>query len=77
MSKNIVREFQDDGWVFIYDEDTRFIGAHHKEGGKQSVCEIRHPYQGHDFGRALAYLLNTFSPPNTPCSRPETEPAAD
>lgn len=56
--KSVVAEFQKNGWEFIYDSDTRFIGVYHPRGGKQSICEIVHPFESDAFGYALAEFLN-------------------
>ena len=40
------------------------IGAYHKAGGRQSTCEISHPYEVDDFGIALAEFLNKPQEPS-------------
>lgn len=57
---NLAKEFLKQGWEFEYDPATRFVGANHPKGGKQSICEvvIKQPYARDEFGFALADFLN-------------------
>jgi hypothetical protein len=45
------------GWTFAYEPGTKFIGASHDRGGRQSIAEVVHPYQPHEFGEFLARAL--------------------
>lgn len=56
--KTELRKMLQDGWVISYEPDTRFIGASHPRGGRQSICEIRHPYHCHEIGREIADAIN-------------------
>ena len=53
-----VEEYRERGWVFHYDDDTRFVGASHPKGGKQSICELKNSLNNSDFGHAIAKYLN-------------------
>lgn len=57
-----VQEYRDNGWVFIYEPKTRFVGASHPHGGKQSICELRSGFADDDFGFAIAKYLNGIVP---------------
>lgn len=52
----------DAGWGFRWEPDTRFIGAYHPDGGKQSVLEVvkltRTDEEVDEIGQALADLFN-------------------
>lgn len=54
-------EWQTAGWSFDYDPSTRFVGATHKKGGKQSLLEMKHPTADtrNYFGSLIACLLNS------------------
>ena len=56
--KNIVEEYQKDGWVFKYESGTKFIGAYHPNGGKQSICELVNHIESNAFGITIAEFLN-------------------
>ncbi|MCK9386067.1 MAG: hypothetical protein M0Q15_15770 [Nevskia sp.] len=53
-----VQEYRNNGWVFKYEPETRFVGACHPQGGKQSICELRNGFADDDFGFAIAKYLN-------------------
>lgn len=50
-------EMRRQGWCFTFDEATRFVGAVHTRGGKQSIIEIRNA-EHFDLGYAIAEALN-------------------
>lgn len=56
--KNIIEEYQKNGWVFEYEFGTKFIGAYHPNGGKQSICELINHIEPDAFGIAIAEFLN-------------------
>lgn len=56
----VVRQFQFNDWTFDYDKDIRFVVAKHREGGRQSICEIVHPFERDAFGEAIANFLNDY-----------------
>jgi hypothetical protein len=51
-------DFLQSGWVFSYDPSTRFIGAYHPNGGKQSICEIRSRFDNDNIGNDIVQLIN-------------------
>lgn len=53
-----VQEYRDNGWIFKYEPETRFVGAYHPQGGKQSICELRNGFADDAFGFAIAAHLN-------------------
>jgi len=53
-----VQEYRDNGWVFEYCDSTRFVGAYHPNGGKQSICELKNNFDNSAFGHAIAKYLN-------------------
>ena len=53
-----VQEYRDGGWIFDYDDATRFVGASHPKGGSQSICELRNSFCNSEFGHAIAKYLN-------------------
>ena len=57
-----VQEYRDNGWVFKYDPETRFVGAYHPQGGKQSICELRNGFGDDAFGFAIAAHMNGTVP---------------
>ena len=55
---NKLIEYRKNGWVFRYDASTKFIGAYHPNGGKQSICELNNVFGNDDFGFIIENLLN-------------------
>lgn len=54
-----INQMKENGWVFKYDPDTKFISADHEKGGAQSICEMKIRYKRADnIGYAIANLLN-------------------
>jgi hypothetical protein len=53
-----IQEYRDNGWIFRYEPETRFVGAYHPQGGKQSICELRNGYADDVFGLTIAACLN-------------------
>ena len=53
-----VQEYRDRGWIFHYDDHTKFVGVSHPEGGRQSICELKNNFNNSDFGHAIAEYLN-------------------
>lgn len=56
--KNVIKDFQDNGWVFKYEPGTKFVGTYHPSGGKQSICELVNHFESDAFGTAIAEFLN-------------------
>lgn len=59
---NQIREYLKQGWKFVYDPETAFIGIEHPRGGNQSLCDLRHGLSKSvrdDFGRELEAFLNS------------------
>lgn len=56
--KSVIEKYQDNGWVFKYEPGTKFIGAYHPSGGKQSICELVNHFEPDAFGTAIAEFLN-------------------
>lgn len=50
------------GWVYQYERATRFIGAYHPEGGKQSILHFERQEMGDELGPVLVHLLNGTRP---------------
>ncbi len=46
------------GWRFTYSPSTRYIGMEHPKGGKQSICEMKHPFDMDEFGKLIIDFLN-------------------
>jgi hypothetical protein len=59
----MIKQMKENGWIFKYDPQTKFIGAQHKNGGYESVCEItiRNNNRAANIGYAIANLLNNQS----------------
>lgn len=60
-----IQEYLKQGWRFVYDPETMFIGIEHPRGGNQSLCDLRHGLSKSvrdDFGRELEAFLNTRDP---------------
>ncbi len=55
---NVINKLQESGWKFEYDPKTRFIEAHHPNGGRQSVCEMVHSFARDSIGFELTNFLN-------------------
>lgn len=56
-----VQSMRENGWVFNYSPSTRFVGAHHPQGGSQSICELKNGFHNDDFGKFIADSLNSHS----------------
>lgn len=56
--QEVVQFYQENEWKFRYEPKTHFIGAYHPNGGKQSVCEVVHPFDRESFGFVIAEFLN-------------------
>lgn len=56
--KDTIKNYQNNGWVFEYEPKTKFIGAYHPSGGKQSICELVNHFESDAFGTAIAEFLN-------------------
>lgn len=52
-------EYLKQGWRFIYEPDTHFIGITHEQGGQQSLCDValRQPLRD-QIGHELASLIH-------------------
>jgi len=57
MKQSKIQEYRHSGWTFDYDNSTKFIGATHKQGGKQSTCVVGSRY-GEGFGNEIVSLMN-------------------
>ncbi len=57
-------EYLKQGWRFIYEPDTRFIGIKHDRGGRQNLCEVslRQPLRD-QIGHELANLIHNAMVP--------------
>lgn len=49
---NEAEKFRENGWRFFFSRETRFLSAHHEEGGKFDVCEF------HSNGKTQQRLVN-------------------
>ena len=58
MGKSTNKSLLSQGWRFTYSPGTRYVGMNHSKGGKQSICEMKHPHYMDDLGRLIADLLN-------------------
>ena len=58
MPEPINERLLSDGWKFTYDPGTRYIGLEHPRGGKQSVCEMKHPFYMDKLGELIVNRLN-------------------
>ena len=57
-----IQEYLKQGWMFVYDPETAFIGIEHPQGGSQSLCDLRHGLSKSvrdAFGRELETFLNS------------------
>lgn len=54
-----VKGYKDNGWEFKYNPSTKYVSAEHKNGGKQSVCEVKNGFDDKAFGHFIADCLNS------------------
>ena len=56
--RDAIKEYKENGWLFTYCPSTKFVGAEHPKGGRQSICELTNGFDNDAFGYFIANSLN-------------------
>lgn len=62
----VAKRLSEDGWIFVYETDTKFVGAYHPCGGKKTIVEIvarvGTKAEVDEIGMKIAAMLNGLPP---------------
>ena len=62
----VAKRLSEDGWIFVYETHTRFVGAYHPSGGKKTIVEVvartGSKAEIDEIGMKIAAMLNGLPP---------------